>query len=181
MTDDLFLDTFSAWLASLGTDALVLSHALKSSMEGSGPGGGDRRGPASLVGGLNYLFKSLDLIPDGIEDLGYLDDAFVIRIAARNAVDAGIHDEALRALAKHAETIEAFLGSDFQRLAAYVEGTRDKPVRGRSPEQILNDEAIRSSFTSELDGFAAQYQHPSFTKQPRTLVKLRAFLSAKLP
>jgi hypothetical protein len=28
------------------------------------------------------IFKSLDLIPDGIEDLGFIDDAFVFRVAA---------------------------------------------------------------------------------------------------
>ena len=41
----------------------------------------------SLVSGLNYIFKSLDLIPDGIDDLGFLDDAFVLRVACAFAVE----------------------------------------------------------------------------------------------
>ena len=32
------------------------------------------------------MFKSLDLIPDGLEGLGFLDDAFVLRVAAGLAV-----------------------------------------------------------------------------------------------
>ena len=38
-----------------------------------------RRGAATA---LNYLFKSLDLIPDGLEEIGFVDDAFVFRVAA---------------------------------------------------------------------------------------------------
>ncbi len=35
--------------------------------------------------GLNYIFKSLDLIPDGIDDIGFCDDAFVIRVEPRRS------------------------------------------------------------------------------------------------
>jgi dTDP-4-dehydrorhamnose reductase len=41
-----------------------------------------------VTSGLNYIFKSLDLIPDGIDDLGFCDDAFVIRVAAALACEA---------------------------------------------------------------------------------------------
>lgn len=168
-----FLDFCSEWLVSLAKDAGTLADVLRHDPE--------HPGCAALVGGLNYLFKSLDLIPDGIEDLGYLDDAFVLRVAAAHGVAAGLEEPALVALATQAKEVETFLGDDYARLVAFVERTRDGSVRGRSPLQILNDSALRSSFLSELDGWRGQYTNPSFTKEARTLVKLRSFLGAKLP
>src|ERR1041384_802808 len=76
------LDTFPEWLRPLGADALDLSKILASN---EAPDAARRL----VAGGLNYLFKSLDLIPDGIEDLGYLDDAFVFRVAAAAAGAGG--------------------------------------------------------------------------------------------
>jgi uncharacterized membrane protein YkvA (DUF1232 family) len=172
MSDEVYLDAFAAWLGTLAHDANTLAAAMD---------GGVGAESEALVGGLNYLFKSLDLIPDGIEDLGYLDDAFVMRVAAKHAKEAGVQHVGVAALAQQASTIESFLGADYARLDAYVSSTRAGSVRGRTPEQILTDEGIRSSFLGELSGWAAQYQAPSFSKQPRTLVKLRSFLSAKLP
>jgi uncharacterized membrane protein YkvA (DUF1232 family) len=43
----------------------------------------------ALASGLNYVFKSVDLIPDGIDDIGYLDDAFVLRVACAQVLAAG--------------------------------------------------------------------------------------------
>ena len=63
------LDAFPDWLRSLADDA----RALASVLEGEGAAVAQRRSAAAL----NYLFKSLDLIPDGLEDLGFIDDAFV--------------------------------------------------------------------------------------------------------
>jgi uncharacterized membrane protein YkvA (DUF1232 family) len=69
------LEAFPGWLRSLADDAQKLAALLEQS--GSSPAA--RRSAASS---LNYLFKSLDLIPDGLEDLGLIDDAFVLRVAA---------------------------------------------------------------------------------------------------
>ena len=55
------LDAFPNWLRTLGEDARALAAVL----EKEGSDGAQRRSAAAL----NYLFKSLDLIPDGLEDL----------------------------------------------------------------------------------------------------------------
>ena len=73
------LDTFPEWLRTLATDASDLAQILSAS---NSPETVKRY----VAGGLNYLFKSLDLIPDGIEDLGFLDDCFVIRVASALAL-----------------------------------------------------------------------------------------------
>src|SRR3954454_8618117 len=88
------LDAFPEWLRSLGEDALALSAVVA---DGAQPEALRRR----VAGALNYLFKSLDLIPDGIEDLGFLDDAFVFRVAAA-AVQADGVPEVLTALTSDA-------------------------------------------------------------------------------
>ena len=59
------LDLFPKWLQSIGDDVGVVVKALKSDAI-------DNEARRFLLGGINYLFKSLDLIPDGIDDIGYL-------------------------------------------------------------------------------------------------------------
>jgi len=78
-----------------------------------------------IAGGLNYVFKSLDLIPDGLEGLGYLDDALVVRSAAHLAGSAPGAKEAdmrgvLARLSGDVNLISEFLGPDADRLERYV-------------------------------------------------------------
>jgi uncharacterized membrane protein YkvA (DUF1232 family) len=87
LSDDVYLDQFGTWLADLGKDVGALAELLRVNAE--------HESAKSIAGGLNYVFKSLDLIPDGIDDLGYLDDAFVLRVAALHARQAGLTGEAL--------------------------------------------------------------------------------------
>ena len=91
-----------------------------------------------LISAVNYLFKSLDLIPDGIDDIGYLDDAFVLRVSAELAAQADLSDldpdklQVLHRLASEAEVVREFLGKDFARLSEYVKGLRKGSARGRT-------------------------------------------------
>lgn len=174
------LETFPLWLRTLGDDAegLVDLISLDSVPE-----------PARrvLAGGLNYLFKSLDLIPDGIDDIGYLDDAFVLRVAAGNAakedldkVDAEKMKTCLK-LANDVDLIEKFLGKDYPRLEAYVLGLRKGAARGRSVDDIVTSASVLSEFVSDVRGFSRGYSSPSFAREQKNLIKLRAFFDAKLP
>ncbi len=136
-------------------------------------------------GGLNYLFKSLDLIPDGIEDLGFLDDAFVLRVAASFAAAESpeLRDQApaLARLARDAELIAELLGGDYARLKGYVRSLEKARARGRTVDDILSDEQVRTSFMHEITGWASSYTAPSFSRDAKNLIKLKSFLSAKLP
>jgi len=172
------LDMFPEWLRTLAADAGELAQVLSV----AGVPEGVRR---HVAGGLNYLFKSLDLIPDGIEDLGYLDDAFVIRVGAALALAESptAKDEApvLARLAGDSKLIADLLGKDYARLEAYVKTLTRASARGRSVDDILGDEQIRSAFLHEVTGWAASYETPSFARDEKNLVKLQSFLSAKLP
>jgi uncharacterized membrane protein YkvA (DUF1232 family) len=174
--DPRYLETFPQWLRSLGEDASQVGEVLAA-------GAPDDDATRSLVAGLNYIFKSLDLIPDGIDDLGFLDDAFVLRVAcsmagaARPALKQGV----VQRLGDDAHAVHEFLGEDYARLESYVRGLRKGAARGRTVEDIVGDAGTREQFLHEVKAWASGYQVPTFTRDQRTLVKLKAFLNAKLP
>jgi len=173
--DSRCLDAFPAWLKSLAEDAQKLAALL----DDDGTSAPAKRAAACA---LNYLFKSLDLIPDGLEDLGFIDDAFVLRVAA-----AGVGETerdgggVLGKLAQDAELIGEFLGSDYERLERYVEQLGGSSARGRTVAQILEDAAVRADLVREVAEWSGGYASPSFTRDARSLVKLKSFLSTRLP
>jgi uncharacterized membrane protein YkvA (DUF1232 family) len=190
------LDTFPEWLRTLAADAAEMAKALAAPGALVNDGGSARLAPSSapippepalryIVGGLNYLFKSLDLIPDGIEDLGFLDDAFVLRVASNLALteapDAKETAPVLARLAEDAQLIEDLLGKDYVRLQSYVKTLQRGAARGRTVDEILGDDQVRASFLHEVTGWATSYAAPTFSRDEKNLVKLQSFLSAKLP
>ena len=173
------LNAFPEWLRSLGDDLVALSDLLKDTELSEDV----RLWVASSV---SYVFKSVDLIPDGIEDLGYLDDAFVMRVVASRGVEqleqAGASSPpVLSKLAEDATLIKEFLGSEYARLDEFVSGLRIAVVRGKSPSDIVQDPTLAAQVRDEVGVFARSYQMPEFTQEERTLIKLKSFLSTKLP
>jgi uncharacterized membrane protein YkvA (DUF1232 family) len=173
--DSRCLDAFPGWLRSLSEDAQLLGALLE---QADVPPAAQRAAASAL----NYLFKSLDLIPDGLEDLGFIDDAFVLRVAAAQVAETE-RDGAgtLAKLAAEAELIREFLGADYERLERYVQKLADGVARGRSVTQIIEDAALRADFVREVKQWAAGYAPPSFTRDTRSLVKLKSFLATRLP
>lgn len=169
-----YLEIFPGWLKSLGEDAALLAEVVK----GESPEGARRQ----AIAGLNYIFKSLDLIPDGIDDLGFCDDAFVLRVAADLA--CAEHPEAkagvLGRLAEESVHVREFLADDYVRLESYVKNLRKGAARGRTVDDIVGDEVARTAFLHEVAAWSRDYQTPSFSRDVKTLIKLKAFLSAKL-
>ncbi|MDQ2644469.1 MAG: YkvA family protein [Myxococcota bacterium] len=173
--DSRCLESFPEWLRSLSDDARALCQVLESA-----PAEPARRAAANA---LNYLFKSIDLIPDGLEDLGYLDDAFVFRVALASAGDASAGADAggvAQRLANEAGLIREFLDADYPRLESYVAGLEAKPVRGRSVEQLLAEPEQRAELVREIQSWAESFETPSFFRDQKSLVKLRSFLSTRL-
>ncbi len=171
------LEAFPAWLASLAVDAEALAGVLR-----------DESIPESvrlsLAGALNYLLRSIDLIPDGVEDLGYLDDAFVLRVSAllgREQAEEGWEHPVVGPLADAANLIAEFLGEDMVRLRDYVANLRIVVVRGRSPADVVADDHVAGQLAEEIGSFARSFEIPSFHAEDKTLIKLRSFLRTKLP
>jgi uncharacterized membrane protein YkvA (DUF1232 family) len=172
--DGQYLEAFAAWLGKLGEDAEQLAAVLSNAEVAP-------VARQAVAGGLNYLFKSLDLIPDGIDDIGYLDDAFVLRVAARQAVDAGVSEQVLARLGGEAQLVQAFLGQNYPRLDRYVTGLRTGAARGRTVQEILASEKTLEDFSGDVKNFAGTYSAPAFSRDPKSLIKLSAFFDAKLP
>jgi uncharacterized membrane protein YkvA (DUF1232 family) len=174
--DPRYLEVFPQWLRSLGDDAAAVGEVIASADDSDDAA-------RSLVTGLNYIFKSLDLIPDGIDDLGFLDDAFVLRVACALAVEARSDAKKgiVQRLTDDARAVRDFLGEDYPRLEAYVKALRKGAARGRTVEEIVTDAQVRGQFLKEVRAWSAAYQVPNFTRDQKTLVKLRSFLNAKLP
>ncbi|MFO0650219.1 MAG: YkvA family protein [Polyangiales bacterium] len=177
MSSERFLEIFPEWLRTLGGDVTVLGAALA-----------DETAPESarraIAGGLNYVFKSVDLIPDGIDDIGYLDDAFILRVASAQAVAAGLSAEAhgaVAALAADTATVKDFLAAEYSRLERYASGLQKGAARGRSVDDIVTKSGVREELLSDARAFSREYAAPPFTREERTLIKLRAFFDARLP
>jgi uncharacterized membrane protein YkvA (DUF1232 family) len=180
-TNSKYLEAFSYWLKNLGEDVQYIFNVL------SDPGQ-NMNVRRELAGGINYIFKSLDLIPDGIDDIGYLDDAFILRLSVKFAMDTGISEmdgelkSQMDRLAWDTGLIRELLGDDlYGRLDRYAGALKDGAARGRTVDEILNDEAVFNEFSSEVHNFIKEYQDPEFSDDEKNLIKLKAFLDAKLP
>ena len=181
ISNEHYFDAFSSWLGSLGGDAGELALALDDLAL-------PERVRLLVAGSLNYLFKSLDLIPDGVEDLGYLDDALVLRVAARlccRVEDTRWKEKEIGAilyrLAGEADLVETFLGPVYQRLERYTEELTRGAARGRTAEELVKDVTIRTSFLQDVTEWASRYENPSFTRDEKILLKFHSFLDTKLP
>jgi uncharacterized membrane protein YkvA (DUF1232 family) len=170
-----YLDAFPSWLKTLASDVNEFAPLLRSEDLSEG----QRR---LIAGSINYLFKSLDLIPDGIEDLGYIDDAFVLRVAAALVEREGTSPGGVvRRLATEARQVSEFLGPDQARLEAYVQALTKGAARGRTVDEIVGDATVRDGLLGDVASWSASYQVPTFNRDEKTLVKLRSFLDTKLP
>ncbi|MBN1652322.1 MAG: DUF1232 domain-containing protein [Deltaproteobacteria bacterium] len=175
-----YLDIFPSWLRTLGEDAQKTAALINEPSLSENA----RR---AIVGGINYLFKSLDLIPDGIDDIGYLDDAFVLRVSADLATREEISGvepenlEVLNRLAGECEVVREFLADNYPRLESYVKGLYRGAARGRYVSDILENRETCSEFISDIREFGQSYRSPSFAREEKNLIKLQAFFDAKLP
>jgi hypothetical protein len=180
--DSQCLAAFPEWLQRLPADTRTFLHVLQHDEQPEPV----RAGAAAA---LNHLVKSLDLVPPGIEELGFIETAFVLRAAAARmlrepAVEAAADSElaaALAALADEATLLEGFLGADWPRFMRYMASLDELVVRGRSVSTLLGDAERRDELCAKLADWAAGYRTPRFVADPKSLVKVRAFLNVKLP
>lgn len=179
-SDANYLDLFSSWLRTLGDDAEQFGELVADEKLAAGA-------RQIIAGAVNYMFKSLDLIPDGIDDIGYLDDAFVLRVSAALALEevesggAPAKMGTLKRLADDCEVVSEFLQKDFDRLRAYVGGLRKGAARGRSAADVVDNPPTREQFLTDLRGFSRSFEPPGFARESKNLIKMRAFFDAKLP
>lgn len=179
-SDTEFKQAFVAWLAGLGGEARELSALL--AREEAPPG--LLRFAAET---LNQLLYAVDLIPEGIEGLGYLEALFGVRLLARelseaepDSVSADPHGT-VRRLAREAGLVRSFLGEDDEgRLLALARAQSEKRVRGRSVTELLEVPEARSAALEEAQGWAEEYRPPQFGTGSHDLVRLLSFLRTRV-
>ena len=103
-------------------------------------------------------------------------------LVARAAIPGGgLHARGapLRAASQRRDALGVELIGD--RLERYVVGLESSSARGRSVSEVLEDEGKLAELAREVRQWADSYEAPSFSRDEKNLVKLRSFLSAKLP
>ncbi|MSP63116.1 MAG: hypothetical protein EXR72_22815 [Myxococcales bacterium] len=122
----------------------------------------DRSGPEAarrvLAGALNYSFDLLDIFPDQYKGLGTADDGIVLRLAAQQAVAAGLAHEGLARLAAEVADVELVLGDLTAGLSQFVARLDKRVVGGRTVEQILGDRDVYALFAADVERQAQRHK-----------------------
>lgn len=141
------------WLQGFIDSVKEDAQTIHATIDQTGVPAGARR---VLVGALNYGLDLLDIFPDHYEGLGLADDAAVLRLAARYAVQEGAADPSLRRLAAQASDVDQLFGELAAPLDRFVAQLPDRAVRGRTADQILGSKDLRVSFDAEVKRAIAQ-------------------------
>jgi hypothetical protein len=151
MTEPKYLPTFAGWLVSLGEDVLSLANLLESS---------EVRSPWRRVSAeaLESLLRASALIPDGLESLGYLEQAFIFRLLARRSLDGGGEDVAPGPSEAEGDGLdgapEALEGLEAPEVFDAPEITPDWAAH-EEPEAVLDEAAGREAPEGAVEGFGA--------------------------
>ena len=171
---------FTAWLAGLGREARELGSLLERDATPEAV----RRFAAET---LNQLLYAVDLVPEGVEALAYLEGLFTFRVLARQCCEAqpdlapADSSGTLSRLAGEAHWVESFLGAeDYARLAAIVQVQRGRRSRDRSPTELLEAGEARSAAVQEAQAWAERYRPPNFGAGSHDLVRLLSFLRTRV-
>lgn len=175
------IETFRSWADTFRQDV----QAFKALVESTSADTGARKYAA---GALGYLVMRMDLIPDWNEGIGVIDDVMVLRTCAQLAstqhslgdlpTDAEI---AIGRLVNEADKITAFLGQAlYDKFRAYCAKLPDTSVRGRTPAQILDDEAARKALFAEVEDELTKTVPIVMADPADAELRLKAYLSHKL-
>jgi uncharacterized membrane protein YkvA (DUF1232 family) len=173
-----FAPKFQAWIDSYERDIALFREVL-----------GEDSAPVALrrllAGGLMYLIKQLDLIPDYYKPVGLIDDCMVLRITA----DLGgehlgeldpKHMKALFKLANDADTVRQFLGESYRTLENYVRLLPEQPVHGITGDTAATDKAVRTNLFRAVDEEMKGFEAKSIEDGPRAERELKSYLHLKL-
>lgn len=137
---------------------------------------------------LNYLVSRMDLVPDWNQDIGVIDDVFVLRVTLDLGSAYGL-DEDLDAatlvdvgrLTNDVDAIEKFLGPElYAKFRKHCARLSEEAVRGRTPEAIVADAGVRETLFAEIDDELLRMPAASFGNPEDVGVKVKAYLQHKL-
>jgi hypothetical protein len=178
-SDTTCLETFSRWLSDMPGEVTSLCDVLERPFESPSELEPSRRASAES---LAHLIRSIELIPDGVEALGYLENLFAFRAIMRDAAVGpdSLTDETSRRLAAEAELVAEFLGDDFGRLREATERAREQTRDGQRASDLLEDAERRRAAVAQLREWARAYRAPELAPTEAEALKVRSFLRVRL-
>ncbi|MFT3692510.1 MAG: YkvA family protein [Kofleriaceae bacterium] len=174
------IDVFKSWADTIRQDIEAFKSLLESHKA-------DAKARQLAGGTLQYLVSKMDLIPDWNEGIGVIDDVMILRVASQLALDmnrgdvSGSSEASFERLNNEADKITAFLGGPvYDKLKAYVAKLGETTVRGRTPTQLSEDEALRKQLYKELDE-ELEKTVPIVIEDPADAeLRLKSYLTQKL-
>ena len=175
-----YIDVFKSWADTIRQDIEAFKAVLESTTA-------DAEAKKLAGGALSYMVSKMDLIPDWNEGIGVIDDVMVLRVCATLAQDqdrgklAAASEVSFERLVNESDKIKEFLGGPlYDKLKAYCAKLGDTKVRGRTPQQLVDDAALRKTFYVELDDELKRTVPIVVTDPADAEVRLKAHLTHKL-
>jgi len=174
------IDVFKSWAETIRADIDAYKALLESDKA-------EEKSRKLAGAALSYLVSKMDLIPDWNEGIGVIDDVMVLRVCAALSQDTdrgslpGTAEASFERMANQSEKIAEFLGGPiYDKLKQYCSKLGDLKVRGKTPSDLLVDQAARSSLYVALDE-ELEKTVPIVIKDPKDAeLRLKAYLTHKL-
>lgn len=138
-----------------------------------------------IAGGLMYLIRQFDLIPDYLKPVGLLDDSIVLRITA----DLGAEHTAeldpkymkqMFKLANDAETVKEFLGDSYRDLENYVRRQPEDAVHGITGDSVVEHASVRKELLTQVDEEMKIFEANAIEDGAKVERELKSYIHAKL-
>ncbi len=138
-----------------------------------------------LAGGLMYLIRRFDLIPDYLKPVGLLDDAIVLRVTADLGAEHTAeleprHMKPLFKLANDAETVREFLGDGYRDLENYVRRQPDDAVHGITGDAVVEHASVRRELIAQVEEEMKSFEANAIEDGAKVERELRSYIHAKL-
>lgn len=170
MTNEELIQLFGEWTNSLPEDTKALQAVVDAEET-------PREAKLMLVGGLSYLLRKIDIVPDYLAGVGVVDDCMVLRIAA---AESGLDDGAVSELGGAIGPLKEYLGNLYGGLVDFVKALPDDEVRGRNAAKIIDNAEAYAQFKRELADELDSYAPKPITDADRALREIKSFIKAKL-
>jgi uncharacterized membrane protein YkvA (DUF1232 family) len=174
------IEVVKEWVKSIGDDVAAVKRVVDSDKC-------PEEARKLAAGALNYLVSRMDLVPDWTDTIGCIDDVMVVRVCMGLASNMGLDEldsaelVVIGRMANDADRLEKILGEDIEaKLRKYCQRLATEEVRGRKPETIVRDAAVRKQLYAEVDEEVRRMPAANFTDAEAVQLKLRSYLHAKL-
>jgi uncharacterized membrane protein YkvA (DUF1232 family) len=175
MNDTELLILLDNWVKELAEDAKALRDAM-------GDPGTSREAKKYIIGGLSYLLRKVDIIPDYMGGIGVLDDASVLRVAADLSMISGVSNASdhFKKLAKENDLVKILLEDHYIPFENYVKRLPVEKIRNRTAETILDEPGSLDQFDREFEDEVRGYTPKPLGQNERTIREFRSFMKSKI-